>query len=329
MVKSPLNARTKTTRLFGAEARLQNIASRNASKQLLRLPWSKFRNAYETYPRWQALTLWSEAVIRIAGCSPRSVLTTVNEQCPGFIEAKCEWQNSPAFHLLEWVHGNRFGDAKQEGWLDALIFYGARHPTARAAWAYFDKCEEQWNRRHPASLPSFERWWRFAQSAPLHNGPSCGAVSQATESFIEWKAFTSWLQPLFFGSIGLPLDALSELDSRCPELAELSKEPITIRRATTKSGLWRRITGICEDHALSRAKRKGWTGILLEQVQSHPLYVRTQAYAAHWKQEWNRRGVSPYPSLTEWKEAAAEFINLDDTSGPAGRRSRKITSHTS
>lgn len=305
-----MSTRSKPTRLSGAESRLQAIASRNASKQLFRLPWSRFRIAYETYPRWQALALWAEAIIRIAGCAPRPVLTTVSEQCPGFIEAKCEWQNSPAFDLLEWVHGNRFGGAKQEGWLDALIFYGARHPTSRLAWTHFEECDEQWSRRRPALLPSFDQWWRLAQRTPLHNGPSCGVVSQAVESFIEWKAFTSWLQPLFFGSIALPPHALSEIESRCSELAELSKQPI--RRATTRSGLWRRITGFCEDRALSPAKGKGWTGILLEQVGSHPLYVRTHAFGAHWKQHWSCHPVSPYPSLTEWKQAAAEYVSLDD-----------------
>lgn len=329
-MKAPLNARRKTTRISGAEARLQSIASRNASKQLLGLPWSKFRNAYETYPRWQALALWSEAIIRIAGCAPRPVLTTVNEQCPGFIGAKREWQSAPAFHLLEWVHGSRFGDAKREGWLDALIFYGARHPTSRAAWAFFEKCEEQWDRRRPASLPSFDRWWQFAQRAPLHNGPSCAAVSEAVKSLIDWKAFTFWLRPLFFGSIGLPPRALSELESRCPELTELSKEPSTMRRATTRSGLWRRISGICEDRSsLSRAKREGWAAILLEQVASHPLCVKTKTYAEHWKEEWNCHPVPPYPSLTEWKEAAAEYVSLDRASRLAGRRTQKIASHTS
>lgn len=328
-MKSPLNARRKTTRFSGVETRVRSIASRKARNQLLRLPWSRFRNAYRTYPQWQALALWSEAIIRIAGCAPQPVLTIVAERCPGFAEANDNWEKSPAFHLLEWVHGNRFGDAKQEGWLDALIFYGARHPSSRAAWGYFEKCDEQWDRRRPGSLPSFDQWWRFAQRAPLHDGPSCGVVSEAVESFIDWKAFTFWLSPLFFGSIGLPPDALAELESRCPELAEFSKEANMMCRATTRSGLWRRITGICEDRALSRAKRKGWTGILIEQVQSHPLYVRTHAYAEQWKQDWSRHPVSPYPTLAEWKFVAAEYISLDRVSRLAGPRTHKIASHTS
>ena len=328
-MKSPLNARRKTTRFSGAETRVRSIACRKASKQLLRLPWSKFRNAYETYPLWHALALWSEAIIRIAGCAPRPVLTIVAERCPGFAEANDNWEKSPALHLLEWVHGNRFGDAKQEGWLDALIFYGARHPTSCAAWAYFEKCEEQWSRRRPRPLPSFDRWWRFAQRAPLHDGPSCSVLSEAVESFVDWKAFTFWLRPIFFGCIGLPPDALAELESRCPELAAFSKEANMICRATTRSGLWRRIIGICGDRALSRAKREGWAGILVEQVQLHPLYVRTHAYAEQWKQDWSCHPPSRYPSLAEWKLAAAEYISLDRASRLAGPRTQKIASHTS
>ncbi|MGH9732979.1 MAG: hypothetical protein ACRD8A_00130 [Candidatus Acidiferrales bacterium] len=304
-----MNARTKSIRVSGAESRLQTIASRNASKQLFRLPWSRFRNSYERYPRWQALALWGEAIIRIAGCVPPPVLTTVAKHCPGFVEANDNWEQSPAFHLLEWVHANRFSNAKKEGWLDALIFYGVRHPASRAVWTYFEKCEEQWSRGRPASLPSFDRWWRLGQRAPLDAGPSCRVITGAVESFIEWKAFTFWLRPLFFGSIGLPPDALSEMESRCPELVEFSKKANAIRRPATRAELWRRIIGICQDRAASRAKREGWLGILLEQVASYPLYVRTHAYAAHWKQEWNRRRPPAYPSLAKWKEAAAEYID--------------------
>lgn len=152
------------SRFSNIELKVQEAARRKASSQLLRVPWSRFRKAYETYPRWQALALWGEAIIRVTGYAPRPLLATIAAHCPGFVEANHNWQKSPAFHLLEWVHGNRFGDVQQEGWLDALLFYGARHAASRAAWAHFEKYEEQWSRRRPASFPTFDRWWRFSLS---------------------------------------------------------------------------------------------------------------------------------------------------------------------
>lgn len=305
-----MNRRTKPQGL-SAQSRLLTFASCNASKQLFRLPWSRFRESYDRYPRWQALGLWAEATVRIAGYAPRPMLTTLTQHCPGFAEANAKWEESPAFHLLEWVHANRFGDAKKEGWLDALTFYGVRHPVSRAVWTYFEECEEQWSKRRPASLATFERWWRFGQCTPLHNGPRSGVISEAAERFIEWKAFAFWLEPLLFGSIRLPPHAVSELESRCPELAELSKNMNVVRRSTTRVALWQRLTGICEDRALSRAKRQGWAGILLEQVGSHPLYIRIRAYATRWKQQWRSHPGQSYPTLAAWKGAAAEYINLD------------------
>lgn len=316
-----MNARRKTARLSSTESTVQAIASRNASKQLLRVPWSRFQKAYEGYPRWHALALWGEAIIQSAGCAPRPVLTAFAEHCPGFVQAKDNWEKSPALHLLEWVHANQFAYAKQEGWLDALIFYGVRHPTSRATWTYLENCEEQWSRSRPASLPSFDRWRRMARRAPLPEGPGCALISQAVEGLMEWKAFMFWLQPLFFGADGLPPEALSELESRCPELADLKKRN-AMRRATSRSGLWRHITGICRDRALARARREGWAGILLEQARSHPLYVRRHAYAALRRREWSRHPVSAYPSLAEWKQAAAEYIHSGPASRSAGWRSR-------
>ena len=106
------------------ELRAQALASRQAKKQLLQIPWNRFRKAYEEYPQWLGLSLWSRAVVTARGDAPPELLKTLRERCPGFLESE-EFIREPnllAFHLLEWVHNTIFGYAKRQGarWADFL-----------------------------------------------------------------------------------------------------------------------------------------------------------------------------------------------------------------
>ncbi|PYY03196.1 MAG: hypothetical protein DMG69_32955 [Acidobacteria bacterium] len=176
----------KAPRFSSLELRVQAIARRQANNQLLRVPWSRFRRAYEEYPRWQALALWGEAVSGTEDHAPSSVLATVKKRCPGFLEGSAQPQHSGplALRLLEWVHTERFGYAKQQGWLDALIFYGVRHPLSRAAWAYWEHFEKEWNRKRPAPLPRFERWWRLTLEWELFDRTDSSLVATAVEGYV-------------------------------------------------------------------------------------------------------------------------------------------------
>lgn len=308
---------TKAARFSSVELRVQAIASREAINQLLQVPWGRFRKAYEEYPRWQALALWAEAVIEAeGGRRPSSLLATLKKRCPGFIarRSRSEQSGPLALHFLEWVHTNRFSDAKRQGWLDALIFYGVRHPLSRGAWAYWEHCEKGWNRKRPAPFPSFERWWRSALQWPLCESASCSAVAAALERYLDWEALTLWLRPLFFGSTGLPRDALSALKSRCPRISNLN-DLITRRGGKTRSSLWHRVMKVGNDRFLAQAGDEGWLSGLLEQVRSHPWHVRLETYAAHWKREWTGSGTLPYPSLRQWEQSAAQYVK----SGPVRR----------
>jgi hypothetical protein len=320
----------KAPRFSRVELRVQGIARRQANSQLLRVPWSRFRRAYEEYPRWQALALWGEAVIGIEGRIPSSLVATLGKHCPGFVEGGSRSQESEplALHLLEWVHTNRFRDVKQQGWLDALIFYGVRHPLSRGAWRYWEDCETEWNRKRPASLPSFERWWRSALQWPLGERANCAAVAAAVESYIEWEALTLWLRPLFFGSSGMPPHALSELKRLCPRISNLN-ESNTLRGSETRSSMWRRVMRAGNDHFLSQARQEGWLSNLLEQVRSHPWHVRMHAFAARWKQHCTQSSLLPYPSLREWERAAARYVKLGGPPGSYFGSSPKPSAHTS
>ena len=303
-------------RLSSIELKVQGVARRKANHQLLRVPWDTFRKAYEEYPRWQGLALWGEAVIATNHRPPLSVLATLKKHCPGFIEGGSPSKKSEplGLDLLEWVHTQKFDFAKQQGWLDALIFYGVRHPLSRGAWAYWEDCETQWNRKPPASPPGFEQWWRTALQRPVCGGANCAVVGAAIERYMEWEAFTLWLCPLFFSGVGLPRHALSELKRRCPDIPDLG-DSNALRGTQMRSSIWRRVMKAGNDYLLSQARQEGQLSTLLEQVRSHPWHVRLCVYAGRWKRDWTRSPMHPCPSLPKWKHAAAQYLN----SGPAPR----------
>ncbi len=302
----------KAPRFSPAELKVRAIASRRANQQLLRVPWRRFRRAYEEYPRWQAFALWSRAVIATEGHASTGLVKTLRARCPGFIEDEASSQEPGllAFHLLEWIHNRRFGYAKRQGWLDALTFYGVRHPLSQGAWAYWEHCENEWDVKRPTSLPTFDKWWRAALQWELCDNTSCSAVARAVQKYLDWEALVLWLRPLFDTSLTLPRHVLSELERRCPGICKFDGSGACETRQA-RSSIWHRVMKWGKDHCLSQAREEGWLDSLLEQVRSHPRHVRMRAYAAHWTKEWSRSRALPYPSFHQWEQAAERYVKAD------------------
>jgi hypothetical protein len=55
-----VNDEMKAPRFSSIELKVEGMARRKANHQLLRVPWGRFRGAYDAYPRWQGLALWGE-----------------------------------------------------------------------------------------------------------------------------------------------------------------------------------------------------------------------------------------------------------------------------
>ncbi len=128
----------KTAGFSKFERRVGHIASRRARRQLMQVPWGRFRKAYEEYIHWQAVTLWARAVAESEGCAPSWLEAILRKRCPGFVEEMAR-SNEPellGLQLLRWVHNQVFRFAKEEGWLDALVFYGFRDARSQGYWAY-------------------------------------------------------------------------------------------------------------------------------------------------------------------------------------------------
>ena len=269
----------------------------------MQVPWDRFHKAYEEYIRWQAFVLWARAVVDSEGSTPSWLEAILRKRCPGFAEESTRL-NKPellGLQLLPWIHNQVFGFAKEEGWLDALVFYGFRDTRSQGYWTYWEHCENEWRKRRPASFPTFVPWRRSALSWKLRGDVSCAAVAKAVEKYLDFEALVYWLRPLFRGAkIQLPPHVVLELRQESPSLLEfVSRE--TSADYEDKSRSWQRLFNWGRGHVLSHAEKGGWLDCVLHQAGIHPRHVRLVDYAALWCKSRQGNSALPYPYLRQWQ----------------------------
>jgi hypothetical protein len=135
-------------------------------------------------------------------------------------------------------------------------------------------------------------------------------VNRAVESYVDWEALVLWLRPLFDTRLKLPPHVISELERRCPGICKFDGSGACESRQA-RSSIWRHVMKWGKDHCLAQAREEGWLGLLLDQVHSHPRHVRMHAYATHWTKEWSRSHALPYPSYSQWGQAAEAYVKAD------------------
>ncbi len=300
----------KTAKFSELERRVGHIASRRARRQLMQVPWDRFHRAYEEYIHWQAFALWARAVVESEGCAPPWLKAILRKRCPGFVEetARSRKLELLGLRLLPWVHNQTFGFAKDEGWLDALVFYGFRDTRSQGYWTYWEHCETEWRKRRPASYPAFVQWMRSALSWKLQGDVSYAVVAKAVGKFIDFEALVYWLRPLFRGAkVLLPPHVTLELKQESPSLLEfVSKE--TSAAYKDKSRSWQRLFNWGSGHVLSDAEKDGWLDCVLHQAGIHPRHVRLVDYAALWCKSRRGNTALPYPYLRQWQRDMEGYV---------------------
>jgi hypothetical protein len=269
----------------------------------MQVPWDRFHKAYEEYIRWQAFALWARAVAELEGGAPSWLEAILRKRCPGFTEeaARSSKPEPLGLQLLRWVHNRAFGFAKQEGWLDALVFYGFRDTRSQGYWAYWEHCESEWKKRRPASVPSFVQWRRSALNWKLQGGVRCTVVTKAVEKYIDFEAFVYWLCPLFqTAEVQLPAHIALELGQECPGLLEFANAHISAAYRDQSRG-WRRMFNWGKDHVLSQAKKEDWLNLVLRQVSIHPRHVRMADYVRLCYRSRADNAASSHPSFGKWQ----------------------------
>jgi hypothetical protein len=300
-----------TTEKFSKlESRVGQVASRRAHRQLMQVPWDRFHKAYEEYIQWQGFALWARATVESESYPSARLKVILREHCPGFAE-EMDHSNKPeplGLQLLSWVHNRAFGVSRQEGWLDALVFYGFRDIRSQGYWAYWEHCEKEWRRQRPTRFPDFPQWRRAALSWKLQGDLRCAAIAKAVEEYVDFEAIVYWLHPLFrVSSDELPTHVTRELKQECPGLLEFVN---TYTRGTylRKARNWQRLFNWGKEHVLWRAEKEGWLDIVLRQTHSHPLHVRLVDYTDLWSKSQRGYNILPYPSLRQWRKDAENYV---------------------
>src|SRR5713226_10233612 len=300
----------KTAKFTKLERKVRDIAARRARRELMGVPWGRFYNAYEDYIRWQAFALWARAVGGVEGCAPPWLKAILRKRCPGLAEeaASSSKPELLGFELLPWVHNQAFGFAKEEGWLDALVYYGFRDIRSQGYWAYWEHCDSECKKRRPAAIPTFVQWRRSASSWKLHGDVRCAAVTKAVEKYLDFEALVYWLRPLFRGAkVQLPPHVALELRQESPSLLEfVSRE--TSGAYEDKSRSWRRLFNWGKVHVLSHAKKEGWLDCVLRQAGIHPRHVRLVDYSALWCKSRRVNTALPYPNLRQWQRDMQGYV---------------------
>jgi hypothetical protein len=297
----------KTAKFSKLERRVGHIAGQRARRELMRIPWDHFHKAYEEYIRWQAFVLWARAVVELEGSAPSWLEAILRKRCPGIAEES----NKPellGLQLLPWVHKQVFGFAKEEGWLDALAFYGFRDTRSQGYWAYWEHCDNDWKKQRPVAIPTFVQWSRSALSRKLQGDVSYAVLAKAVEKFIDYEALVYWLRPLYKGAkVQLPAHIALELRQESPSLLEfISRE--TSGAYGDKSKSWQRLFTWGKSHVLSHAKKEGWLDCVLRQARIHPRHVRLEDYAASWWKSRREKTGLPYPYLHQWQRDMEGYV---------------------
>lgn len=299
----PATHATKKPGFSAAERRVEAAARRRANRQLLRVPWPKFRKAYEEYPRWHALSLWTHLAAAPQGADPSWLIADLRKRCPGFPMPEAPRPGPIDLRLSAWVRHHKFGYARREGWLDALAFYGARHPRSESAWNWWEQYERDGNKHKPEALPSFDVWWRDAGKTKLCEELSCREIGRMVQAYLNWEALSLWVRPFLASHAKLPAHVLHELKQVCPGILEPRHSGIS-RGAKENSEIWRDLMRRNRDPFPSGPGKPSVRDAVLELAKSHPLHARLRIYGMHWSREWLKHRRETFPTFRQWRRAA-------------------------
>ena len=304
------NHKMKTAEFATLERRVGHIASRQARRQLMHVPWDRFHKAYEDYIRWQAFVLWARAVVELGSSVPSWLEAILRKCCPGFAEELTRSNNPEllGLQLLPWVHHQVFWFAKREGWLDALVFFGFRDTRSQGYWTYWEHCETEWRKQRPASVPTLAQWRRSALRWKVQGDVSYAEVARAVEKYLDFETFVHWLRPLFqTPKVQLPVHVALELKREYPGLQEFVNTPIfAAYRDPSRSG--RLMFHWGEDHVMSHARKEGWIDFAFRQINIHPRHAHMECYARLWCKSRADNPASRYPSFGEWRRDAEGYV---------------------
>jgi hypothetical protein len=317
-----------------AEARVSEMARREADRQARRMPWKHLLQAKRQYVDWSAFSLWVRAITDTEGEVPCWLAQILEQRCPGLLESDprrnvADPVQDPLIcrRISEWIENNILGQAKDEGWLRAVTYYGARDPNFLRDCAYWQHCVRQWKQQRPSAYPSFEEWRRASEQcddeildafemredgrriikAIRAIGPE--RLAEAVAQYIDWEAFTYWLRSLLEADTKFPETVAKEVQRRCPGFLERDEALRSTLSPDNYTRRWKALVEWGENRFFVEARKEGWLDALVSYARAHPRSARTVDYwVFYWDEQWSARPLGIYPSFEEWRQAADDYV---------------------
>ena len=314
-----LKAKRPLTR--NTAAQVQRLAQERADEQARRIPWHRLDDTRKQYVDWQEFCLWVRSILEAEGGMPEWLSTTVDQRCPGFLQAESGKASTgpPGLRLEDWMDEHIFGFARKEGWFNAVQFYAIRDPRYQRAEVCWSECVKNWAQARPIRYPSFEEWQAMAAACdetahlvPEQQRARASAklvdrerLEEAIARYIDWQAFAYWARPALERGLPIPGQVNKELESRCPDFVAQSAGKI---RAES---IWEDLMAWIAERFFTDAKAGGWFDAVLVGARQHPRAIRTMEYADHWDEIRGPNLPVPYPSFDDWRRDADAYVESE------------------
>jgi len=321
-----------TRRASKAEARVSEMARREADRQARRIPWQRLLQARQQYVECNAFALWARAIAEAEGRVPAWLEKIVEERCLVIFGSdrisEAAHQHPPLNRqILDWFENNLLAQAKHEGWLQAVTFYAVRDPAFARDCAYLQHCQAKWKRQRPSDYPSFEEWRRASEQCPdeildafemtedkrqiikVSRTVGTERFAAAVEEYMEWEAFTYWVRSQLESDAKFPESVAKELQRRCPGFLERDEVLRSALAPENYTKRWKALLEWGENRFFNHIRKEGWFEAVVSEARAHPRSVRTVDYwVFYWDAHWSSQPLETYPSFDEWRSAADGFV---------------------
>src|SRR5215831_3784405 len=272
----------KTESLRNPKAQLRRAALVRADDEARRIPWQRLQQTRNQYIDWQEFCFWARSILETEKGIPDWLRAVLQTRCPGFLETEKALTPKPAqkrplaLRLEDWIDDNKFGVAKQEGWLFAVAYYAVRDLRYQRAQICWSECVKKWKKARPISYPSFEAWQALAaqcdETAHLtarerkaRNSAQVvhpDRLSDSVARYMDYEALAYWARPALECGPDLPQEIARELTNLCPGYLDIRPGRKASESQDGKQD-WDHLMVWIGDHFFQDATREGWFDAIL------------------------------------------------------------------
>jgi len=302
--------------------RVRQYAEVRALDEAKKVSWRLLANAADKYSEWQLFALWLRAVLDVSEALPLDIANEVKMRSPVLLSlleyrlrSFAPSRGGAAWEVVtEWAESDVFGEAKRDGWLNAVRYFSSRSLSSMKGWSYWASIHRQWQDEKPESLPTYQKWASATSAVDRLENPesdaqkaldSIGLIPESrwqmmSDAFAELTALCLWIETVLgIGTIGTALVA-RELKFRYPrfDISSIQDSASAVSAIT--------------DWVIAREMPFAGSGPPLSALAYHtkcqPAYYARRNYAAHCRAVWSGAHFARLPSFGEWRDAADEYF---------------------